>query len=146
MPQTAQRGMDTVGIVLWLLMVLDIYAAASEATSGDWEDRPYHNEAYTASLLCPAGCRCSASPPNYKSVWSNPFNPLAFEALKYFCRNHGNARFFFKFEIIMNVSSQLLPIHFNTYIMGLQPLEIVYTFSAGIDFEGHNLTSSDVNF
>ena len=64
---------------------------------------------------------------------------LTINALKYFCIKHGDQRFFFQFEIIINV---LL----ITCAMGLQPLPIVYSFSAGIDFRRQNLTSTDVRF
>ena len=36
--------------------------------------------------------------------------------------------------------SQLFPIHLNNYVMGLQPLEIFYFYSAGIDLSRQNLT------
>ena len=41
---------------------------------------------------------------------------------------------------------QLFPIHLNTYVMGLRPLEIFYSYSAGIDFSRQNLRTIDVRF
>ena len=39
--------------------------------------------------------------------------------------------------------SELFPIHLNTYVMGLRPLEIfVYAYSAGIDFKVYPRTVS----
>ena len=37
-------------------------------------------------------------------------------------------------------------IHLNTYGVGIRPLYIFYSFSAGIDFRSQNLTSVDVRF
>ena len=42
--------------------------------------------------------------------------------------------------------SQLFPIHLNTYVMGLWPLSIYYSFNAGIHVTRHNLTAMDVRF
>ena len=53
------------------------------------------------------------------------------------------ARGFFQFKIIINV---LASYFLNTYIMGLRPLYILNSFSAGIDFRRQNLTFVDVRF
>ena len=41
---------------------------------------------------------------------------------------------------------QLLPLHLNTYVMGLRLLQIFYIFSEGIVFRRRNQTSVDVRF
>ena len=40
---------------------------------------------------------------------------------------------FFQFEIIINGLVIFFLIHLNTYVMGPRPLEILYSFSAGIN-------------
>ena len=41
---------------------------------------------------------------------------------------------------------QVFPIHLNTYVMGLRPLEIFLLLQCGVDFSRQNLTSVDVRF
>ena len=53
---------------------------------------------------------------------------LMLEAPNYFRINHEDQRFFFQFEIII---IQLFPIHLNTYVMGLRPLEIFLLLQRG---------------
>ena len=66
------------------------------------------------------------------------FNPYGAE---YVCVNYGDQRFFY-FEIIINVLlSWLFSLHLNTYVMGLRPLSMCNSFSAGIDLRRQNLTS-----
>ena len=70
---------------------------------------------------------------------------LTFTALIIFLISHGDQRVF----PIWNhrkCLSQLFPVHLNTYVMGLGPLWIFHTYSAGIDFGRQNLTSTDVRF
>ena len=62
---------------------------------------------------------------------------------KYVYINRGDQHFF----LIWNHHkwlSQLFPLHLNTYVMCLRPLEILYSFSVGIDFRRQDLTSTDV--
>ena len=42
--------------------------------------------------------------------------------------------------------SYFFPLHLNTCVMCLRPLEMFYSFSAGIDFRCQNLTALDVRF
>ena len=48
---------------------------------------------------------------------------------------------FFQFENHHKWLSLLFPIHLNTYVVGLRPFEIFFSYSAGIDFSRQNLTS-----
>ena len=51
-------------------------------------------------------------------------------------------------EILNNHSclSQLFLLYLQDYVMGLKPLELFYSYSAGIDFRRQNLTSTGVRF
>ena len=62
---------------------------------------------------------------------------LTLKALNYFCNDHENQRCFFRFETIINVLVCSFPVHLNTYVMGLRPLEM--TYCAGIYFRRQSL-------
>ena len=68
------------------------------------------------------------------------FRPERVKALKYFCMNHGDQRFF----SILNHHKCLrliFPLHLNTYVMGLQQLEIFSLLQCG---ERLKMSESDV--
>ena len=70
------------------------------------------------------------------------FYALTLRTLKYFWR----PKCFFQYEICINVSVMLFPLHFNTYVMGLRSLGIFDAYSAGTDSRRQKLTSTDVRF
>ena len=54
----------------------------------------------------------------------------------YFCPSRGDQMCSFQFEIIINVL--VIPLHLNTYVIGLRLLLIVNSFNAGIIYRQMN--------
>ena len=78
-------------------------------------------------------------------AWASPFN------LHIACINPGNQRVCFQIGIIINVLawnctrefhglSQLFPLHLSTYVTGLRPFLIFYSWCAGTVFRRQNQT------
>ena len=68
-----------------------------------------------------------------------------FWALKQLCKKHEDERVI-SIQNNNKCLSQLFQLHLNTYVMGLRPLYMFYSSSAGIDFKRQNMTSIDVRF
>ena len=70
---------------------------------------------------------------------------LTVKALTYIYTNQANRKIFSK-RNHHKCLSYFFALHLNTNVMGLLPLNIVYSVSAGIVFVLQNLTSIDVRF
>ena len=70
---------------------------------------------------------------------------LTIKAMNFLIKTLGT-KGFFSIRNYHNRLSWRFPIHLNTYVMGLGPLEIFLLLHRGTDFSRQNLTSTDVRF